>query len=122
MTKIVLDTNFVTVPFDLWVDIYAELDRIIDEKYELVFPKVALKELEKLKNGKMALQLMKRKGVKVVETPRAKSVDDAILGYAKAQKAILATNDAGLRKKALKNGLAIITLRAKKYLIRLGGM
>lgn len=122
MRKIVLDTNFVTIPFQFGVDIYEEIARIIDEQYELIFPKICIKELNKLKNGKASLELMKMKGVKFVEIPLAKSVDESILNYAKENNAIVATQDSELKKKVLKNSLPIITLRKKQYLIKIGGV
>lgn len=117
MKKIILDTNFVTIPFDFKVDIYEEINRLIDEKYELVFSNVCLNELKKLDKGKPSLELMKKKNVNFVTTPEKRKVDDSIIEYAKENNAIIATQDAELKKKALKESLAIITLRKKQYLI-----
>jgi len=122
VVEIVLDTNFITIPFDFRVDIYAEIERIVDEPYELVFPKICINEISRLKTGKGALDLMQKKGVKVVEIPLKKTVDDSIVSYANEHKAIIATQDAELRKKALKNSLSVITLREKQFLIKIGGM
>lgn len=121
MIKIILDTNFAVIPFQFKVDIYSEIDRIFDEQYELVFPEICLKELEKLKAGKAGLELMKKKNVKFEKTPSAKTVDDSILSYAKASSAVVATQDRELKKKALKNGLSVISLRKKQFLIKTGG-
>jgi len=120
--EIVLDTNFVTIPFQFRVDVYQEINRIIEEQYELVFPKICLKELQKLKIGKAALELMKKNNVKFVEIPLKKTVDDSILSYAKENNAIVATQDGELKRKVLKNSLQIISLREKQYLIRTGGI
>lgn len=116
MIKIILDTNFVVIPFEFKVDIYSEFERIIDAKYKLIFPKICEAELEKLKYGKAALKLLKQKNVEFVDISLTKSIDDSILEYAKKEKCIIATQDKELKKKALKEGLSVITLRQKKYL------
>jgi len=116
MIKILFDTNFALIPFQFKIDIYSELNRIINEKYELYFLDVCIKELEKLKFGKAALELMKQKGVKFVSFPIYNGVDSTILEYAKKNNAIIATQDKELKKKALKRKVRIITLRQKKYL------
>jgi rRNA-processing protein FCF1 len=118
MIKIILDTNFVVIPFQFHVDIYEEIARIVDEAYELVFPKICLRELARLNFGKAALQLMKKKNVKIVEIPLAKTIDDSIISYAKENGGIVATLDAELKKKARKMLVTVITLRQKKYLIK----
>jgi rRNA-processing protein FCF1 len=122
MIKIVIDTNFVTIPFQFKVDVYSEIGRIINESYVLEFPKICLAELQKIKQGKAALELMERKGVNFVNIPFKKNVDDSIIDYAKEKKATIATQDSLLKKKALKNSLSVITLRKKQYLIKSGGI
>lgn len=122
MLRIILDTNFVTIPFQFKVDIYSEIERIIDEPHTLEFPKICLAELQKLKQGKAALELMQKKGVSFVEVPFKKNVDDSIVDYANEKKAVIATQDALLKKKALKNSLLVITLRKKQYLFKIGGI
>jgi hypothetical protein len=122
MVKIVIDTNFVMIPFQFKVDVYSELGRVINESYVLEFPKICLAELQKLKQGKAALELMEKKGVNFIDMPLKKNVDDSIIDYAKEKKAIIATQDSLLKKKALKNTLSVITLRKKQYLIKIGGI
>lgn len=121
MLKIILDTNFVTIPFQFKVDIYSEFDRIINSKYHLFFPKICEKELLRLKNGKAAHDLMLKKGVKLIDIAPARKVDDAILNHAESGSFAIATQDKELKKKALKKSLAVITLRQKKFLIKSGG-
>ena len=121
MIKIIFDTNFAIIPFQFKVDIYSELDRIIDEKYEIYFLKAAIPELEKLRFGKAALELMKQKNVKIVDFPIIRGVDNTIVEFAKKEDAIIATQDKEVKRKALKCGIKIITLRQKKYLVISGG-
>jgi rRNA-processing protein FCF1 len=122
MVKIVIDTNFAKIPFQFKVDVYSEIGRIINESYVLEFPRICIPELQKLKQGQAALELMLKKGVIFVDMPLLKTVDDSIIDYAKEKKAIIATQDSLLKKKALKNSLSVITLRKKQYLIKIGGI
>ena len=142
MKKILLDTNFLLIPYQFKVDIFSEIDRIILEKYQICILDKTIDELnkiirdkeQKLKNrlaATLALQLVKAKDVKIIKTKLSnksekgfevqkelqrqdKSVDDII---AELKGYIIATQDILLRKrlKHLKKG--IITLRQKKYLI-----
>jgi hypothetical protein len=121
MKKIIFDTNFATIPFQFKVDIYSELNRLIDEQYKIFFPNLCVTELKRLKFGKTALDLMEKKNVVLVDIPLTKNVDDSIANYAETEKAMIATQDRELKKKALKKGLAIITLRKKQFLIITGG-
>lgn len=121
MLKIIIDTNFATIPFQFKVDIYSEFDRIINTKYLLFFPKICEKELLKLKQGKAALDLMLKKGVKIIDIPGNKKVDDAILLFSEKENYAIATQDRELKKKALKKSLTVITLRQKSFLVKSGG-
>ncbi|MBU0756825.1 MAG: PIN domain-containing protein [Nanoarchaeota archaeon] len=141
MLKIILDTNFLLIPFTVNVDIFRELERIIDEPYEVIVLEKSLDELEnitKTGNGKeklaakLAFQLIKKKGVKVISFPHEKQkslytpansqkhiiVDDLILAFAD-EKTIVATQDKGLKKRLKDKGIRQIILRKKQYLERI---
>ena len=120
MKKILVDTNFLLIPFQFKVDIFKEIDRIIDEKYEICVVDKTLEELEKLIKGnkekdkkaaKLAKQLIKKNKVKIINT-QGKNVDEIIIKI-KDKDTIVATQDKELRKK-LKGD--VIVLRQKKYL------
>ena len=49
--KVILDTNFFMVPEKFKIDVFGELDRIIDEKYELITIDSVINELEGLSRG-----------------------------------------------------------------------
>lgn len=122
MKKILLDTNFLLIPAQFKIDIFAEIDRIMLEKYKLFTLDKVIDELKSIqknpkqkqknkKAAKLALQLIKAKKVNIIKTKTDKLVDDIIAslkGY------IIATQDIGLKRR-LKT--KIITLRAKKKLI-----
>ncbi len=122
MKKILLDTNFLLIPSQFKIDIFAEIDRIMLEKYKLFTLDKVIDELKSIqknpkqsqknkKAAKLALQLIKAKKVNIIKTKTDKLVDDIIAslkGY------VIATQDIGLKRR-LKT--KIITLRAKKKLI-----
>ena len=124
MKKIILDTNFLLIPIQFKLDIFSEIDKICLFKYELC---IVDKTVDELKNiigkqkgkhklaAKIALQLIKKKNIAKIKTKQGK-VDDLILGSLDKD-TILATQDALLRKKAVKKGIKTIVLRYKKYLV-----
>ena len=108
--KIILDTNFLIDCAKFHIDYSQEL-----KEYKLFTIKPIVKELEKLikqKKGthaKLALQILKHKGIKVLETKEG-HVDDLLVdmkGYA------IATNDLNLKKRFEGK---IFTIRQKKYI------
>ena len=117
--KIILDTNFLLIPYQFKVDIFAEIDRIIPEKHEILILDKTLDELNKIikeQKGKhklaavLALQLVKAKQLNIIKT-KGEHVDDILVdlkGYT------IATQDIELKKRL---DCPIITLRAKKTLI-----
>ena len=122
MKRILLDTNFFFVPFQVGVNIFTEFERVVDEQFEL-FTLTPLKgELETIaRSGKgkdksaalMAIQLAR--GIKILETD--KKGDAAVLDYAKANKdVIVATNDSDLRKRLKAVGVRTIFVRNRSKL------
>lgn len=122
MKRILLDTNFFFVPFQLSINIFSEIERVVDESSELITLSSAKGELERIaKNGRgddkasarLALQLAKN--IRVIDTPHLG--DKAVLAYAKANKdVIVATNDSELRKKLKADKTRTIFVRDKKKL------
>jgi len=120
--KIFLDTNFLMVPVKFGVDIFSELDRIIDERYELITVEPVVEELKKISEGKgkdakaakVGLELIKRKKIKVMKT-KEKSADKSLIELSEGN--AVATLDVELKKKLMKIGRKVIYLRAKKYLV-----
>ena len=120
MKKIILDTNFLTIPQQFKIDIFEEIDRIMEEKYELVTLDKVVEELKKMKKGKGAvaakigLELIKKKNVKVIKTDD-KKVDNAIFKLAN-KNMIVATNDRILRERVKNKNVKVLYLRSKKHL------
>lgn len=124
MKKILLDTNFLMVPAQFGVDIFAEIRRICFFSYQLIVLDATVKELQKLAlskgrkgaHAKIALSLVKAKSVHVHPTSKAIHTDDLILESA-GRDWIVATQDIKLKQRLRERGVSIITLRQKKYLI-----
>ncbi len=123
MERIILDTNFLLIPIQLHVDIYAELERIIDGKYELYALEKSLAELVAIthkkgrqkEEAKIALQLAKAKNIKIKAYDSEKYVDDCLTELAN-EGFIIATQDKALRDKLREQHHKVIVLRQKQYL------
>ncbi|MBW3015051.1 nucleotide-binding protein [Candidatus Woesearchaeota archaeon] len=130
ITKIILDTNFLLIPFQFKVDIFEELAKICDFKYKLYIVDKTLDELEKVsgtakkgfdkKSAKLALKLIKTKDINIITTAKHKDVDNLILDLIKEQDYIVATQDKPLKARLKENNAKRIILRQKKYLTLIG--
>lgn len=118
-----LDTNFLLIPGEFGVDIFSELERVMDRKYRLFVLSKTLDELRNIqamqagKNKKaasIALQLIETKGLNIIEA--AKPADDAIVEIADSSY-IVGTQDRQLRQRLREKGIKLLTLRSKKHLI-----
>ncbi|MHC1591660.1 MAG: type II toxin-antitoxin system VapC family toxin [Candidatus Helarchaeales archaeon] len=122
---VILDTNFFFIPFKFKVDIFSELDRIIESAYEVILLSPVRNELLKLiktadginkRHAKAALTLAERCTLKNVSILEGESVDDLIIRMAKKENAIVGTGDKKLRDRLRKEKIQVICLRARKYL------
>ena len=127
---VLLDTNFLLVPGQFGVDIFAGLYGICSFQYEVCVLDATLAELDGIVSDKKAsaknrraaglgLQLLKAKGVKVIKTDRKvfKSTDKAILDFAATNRdCVVATQDKELREKLRAKGVSVVVLRQRQYL------
>lgn len=123
MKRIILDTNFLTIPYQFNIDIFEEIDRVVEGDYELTTLDCVVEELKKLEKSrgkeataaKVALTLIKEKNVKVIKTGE-KNVDIKI--YRMADKnTIVATNDRVLRRRLKNKNVKVLYLRSKKRIV-----
>lgn len=107
-----LDTNVLMLTAQKKINIYA-----LDGPFTL---DACMKELEhiakKNRAAKLALDIAKEKGIKIIKTP-AVSADTAIISYAKKEQCRVATNDIELIKKLKKFGIIVLRLRQGKYFV-----
>lgn len=121
---VVIDTNFLLIPFQFKIDIMKELAYLLDFSHHYVVSSNSVKELERLGSsfGKQAAAA--RVALKVLEANKSKieivkddrHVDDWIVEYAENKRAIVCTNDTKLRKRLKSVGVKVITLKSKSRL------
>lgn len=120
--KIVLDTNFLLVPYQFGIDIFGKIELVMEQPFELVVPSGVVSELEGLSRGRgkegaaarFALKLLGLNKHTLLESRG--NVDDWIVGYATGEGAIVATNDRPLRERLKKRHVKVISLRSRSVL------
>lgn len=124
MRKVILDANFLLVPFQFKVDIFSEIEALIGG-FEPIVLSTTMEELKRLsksrsektrRNSLAALELAKKCRIVDVELRPGESYDSAILRVADEGKYIVATNDRKLRKRLRDKGITTIFLRQKSHL------
>jgi uncharacterized protein len=125
-TKVIIDTNFLLIPGQFKVDIFSEIERILNEPFEMCIIDKSVAELNKLAAAgkeidkfaaKLALVLAIQKNLKTLHSFGSKeSVDDIIVSKAD-RNTIVATQDRALRERAKEKKARIIGLRQQKYLM-----
>lgn len=126
------------VPGQFKVDVFTEIERLMDEPYELVVLEGTLKELERIakeagaddrraaklaqllvdhqrKGASAAAKAGRCKGLKIIDGSAHGYVDDAIVAIAEDD-ALVATNDGELKRRLLERGGRVIFLKQKQYL------
>ncbi len=122
--RVILDSNALFVPFQLKIDIFDELQKLLNVNFEMVILSPVLQEIEKLaqrnspkkrKEATCALELAKR--CKLLEVSSAKtSTDSIILEMAHELGCPVFTNDKPLRKRLRNINVPVIYVRQKSYL------
>jgi len=123
MKRIILDTNFLTIPYQFNIDIFEEIDRVVEGDYELTTLDCVVEELKRLEKSrgkdasaaKIALILIKQKNIKVIKTGE-KNVDIKIYNMAD-KNTIVATNDRNLRQRLKNKNVKVLYLRSKKHIV-----
>ncbi len=123
MVKVLLDTNFIIMILKYKIDLFGELDRILDGKYEVILVDKSVNELEKLINqsegsrtsriAKLALQLIDSEEIEIIRTEGDGDVDSLIVDL-QDKNMIIATQDKKLKERIKKSPKLII--KQKKYL------
>lgn len=139
-TLVVLDTNVLLLPGQSSIDIFTEIERIVDfpfvfstvdEVYNELFAiskgqtirrrlfahrktKKSAKGADK-QSARLGYILAKQKDLKTIgRFSKDRSADDAILSL-KPERVVVATLDKELQEKLREKGFSVITLRQKKY-------
>ena len=122
--KIILDTNIILYAAKQKVDLVSSLKERFGQTITLIVPDLVKEELASLttsaKKGadkraaKLALQIVEFSKLK--EMKISKPVDNGLTKLAKKEKALVATNDAELRRNLRKEGIRVIFLRQNKLI------
>ena len=117
---ILFDTNFL-LPFPKNINLERELDRVFPGG-KIVILDFILNELKGIakekgsigRSAKLGIQLA-QKWTNIVSNAEGSTVDDRLIAAAQTLKAIIATNDKKLRKKAKQKGIPVIFVRAHSH-------
>jgi hypothetical protein len=121
---VVLDTNFLLVPFQFKIDILRELDYLIDVSHRYVISSKTIKELKKIgesigKDGmaaRLAIKLVDASRMKIDIIESDEYVDRWIEDYAIANNAIVCTNDSRLRKRLRDLDVKVVSMKSRSRL------
>jgi len=120
--KVLLDTNFLMVPFQFGVDVFDEMRSLLEGEFELLTSSEIVRELERISAGaskdasaaRSALRLLKEKGVRVIQSRT--SADDWLVEYGQENNAVVCTNDSELLERLEEAGVSRIRLRGRSRL------
>jgi len=125
MKKILLDTNFLLIPYQFKVDIFSEIERICSFNFKLYVLDKTIEELNKIiaeqkekhkEAAKFALKLLKIKKIKIIDTNSSDDTDNVIVDYASKKDYFVATQDKALKRELINKGVSVIILKQKKTL------
>ncbi len=119
---VILDTNFLLIPFQFKINILSELDYLIDFSHSYTISSRTITELKKIakaigKDGmaaRLALKLVEANKFDIVES--REYVDDWIVHYAKKNRAVVCTNDSKLRRRLKHMDIKTVTMKSKSKL------
>jgi len=123
--KVILDANFLFIPSQFHVDIFEELTKLLDQKFDLILLLPTYQEIQRIaekgspkmrKLALLALNLAEKCSIVNVETHPEESHDELIVRVAKEWGCPVATNDRELRKRLRKENVPTIFLRQRAYL------
>lgn len=122
--KVILDSNFLMVPFQFNIDIFQEIEYLLQKKVDFIVPSSVKLELtgisarggEGASEASLALQLASRCRVVEVTLQPQETVDDAITKAAQKLSAVVATNDIELKRKLGEIHVPVIFMRDKSKL------
>ena len=124
MAKLWMDTNFLMAKTQFGVDIFGELDRLMDSltaSWEKCVPSGVVNELKSISGGngkdamaaKVALKLIEERKIAVIESTG--KVDDFLVAAAENGE-VVCTNDIELIRRLREKKIRRIQLRGKNHL------
>ncbi len=126
LLRIILDSNAFFIPLQFKIDIFEELKRLLNVRYEVILLPPVQRELQAMaqegspKRKRYALYALglaeKCKLIELDEEYADSTPDDIILNIAHKWKCIVFTNDKELRKKLRDINVPVIYVRQKSRL------
>ncbi len=121
---VILDTNFLLLPFQFKIDILRELDYLIEVSHRYVISSKTLEELRRLgasvgKDGmaaRLALKMIEANKDKIESVKNDMDVDEWIVEYATSSNAIVCTNDKELRKRLKRLHVKVVAMKSRSKL------
>jgi len=122
--KVILDSNFLMIPFQFNLDVFQEIEYILQRKVDFIVPSLVKSELtgistrggEGAAEASLALQLASRCRVVEVALNPGETVDDAIVKASQKLGAVVATTDIELKKRLRDVNIPVVYLRDKSKL------
>jgi len=123
--KVILDSNALFVPLQFKIDIFNDLERLLNRNFELILLSPVKRELEALaekglpkmrKNASYALKLAEKCKYVEVDASASTLTDDIIVKIAKEWGFPVFTNDRQLKKRLRDISVPVIYVRQKSRL------
>ena len=123
--KVILDSNALFVPIEFKIDIFTEVERLLNRRVDLVLLSPVKRELELLatkesptirRQANFALKLAEKCTLVNVDSDQGFQVDDVILKVAKGWNSPVFTNDINLRRRLRDISVPVIYVRQKSRL------
>ena len=122
--RVILDSNFLMMPIQFHIDVFRELDELLNQKVETVIPFPVYEEIKRIacgksklaKEAKLALKIAEKSEVFEVKLGPGESTDDLIVRLASEWGCLVATNDRELRRRLRDLTVPVIYLRQKSRL------
>jgi len=122
--KVILDSNFLMIPFQFNLDVLQEIEYLLQKKVDFVVPSAVKTELTSISSrggegaveASLALQLASRCRVVDVRLNENENVDDAIVKASQKLGAVVATTDIELKKRLRAINIPVVYLREKSKL------
>jgi rRNA-processing protein FCF1 len=125
MLKVILDSNALLVPLQFKIDIFSDLERLLNRSFEVILLSPVKRELEAKarkgspkmrKNASYALKLAKKCRYVEVDFPASALTDDVIVKIAEEWKSPVFTNDRKLKQRLRDISVPVIYVRQKSRL------
>ena len=123
--KVILDSNALLVPLQFKIDVFSDLERLLNRSFEVILLSSVKRELEALarkgspkmrKNASYALKLAKKCRYVEVDFPASELTDDVIVKIAEEWKSPVFTNDRKLKQRLRDISVPVIYVRQKSRL------